>query len=508
MLIQRGTIDITSGTLVNASDGTIQSTSIPLYAGYGNSILAPLDNQGTVTISQGFYINKANESHYNSGDIQINNATLTFQGNQFENMMAGEIGGNGTLNVSGLSFVNNGSFIPGDSPGILNIQNDLPSAATAVLNFELGGPIIAEFYNSLAVNQIANYNGTIRINLIDGFVPNVGQEFLLATCNSYTGSFLVKNGLSINAWKEFELVYEASELKLITRVISGQTSPYAYDDFSTANDNVEIFVDVLYNDIDPNGENLSLVSVGPADNGVTQVGLNNMVSYTAGSSFTGEDRFIYTIENVSGCRTSGMVTVTVNPAIPQTPQLAYPADSTMDVSYDVTLGWYFSTEIDSYKVQLSDVPTFNGGNEILVSGIVDTFVLVNLLPQSTYYWRVLSENAAGTSAWSVTWNFTTGNYTGIEDEAISTPKVFTLKQNYPNPFNPSTTIKYEIPKLSFVTIKIYDVLGNEVAALVNEEKPVGTYELNWNAANLPSGVYFYRLQAGNFVETKKMILLK
>ena len=97
--------------------------------------------------------------------------------------------------------------------------------------------------------------------------------------------------------------------------------------------------------------------------------------------------------------------------------------------------------------------------------------------------------------------------TSAEDE-ISLPISYRLFQNYPNPFNPSTTIKYSIPKLSFVTIKIYDVLGSEVATLVNEEKPVGTYELNWNAANLPSGVYFYQLKAGSFVQTKKMLLLK
>jgi hypothetical protein len=83
-----------------------------------------------------------------------------------------------------------------------------------------------------------------------------------------------------------------------------------------------------------------------------------------------------------------------------------------------------------------------------------------------------------------------------------------LSQNYPNPFNPTTVIKYQIPKQSFVTIKIYDVLGSEVATLVNEEKPIGNFELMWNAENLASGIYFYRLQAGDFIETKKMILLK
>jgi len=85
---------------------------------------------------------------------------------------------------------------------------------------------------------------------------------------------------------------------------------------------------------------------------------------------------------------------------------------------------------------------------------------------------------------------------------------FKLEQNYPNPFNPATTIKYQIPELSFVTLKIYDVLGSEIITLVNEEKSAGNYEVEFNASSLPSGVYFYILQAGSFVETKKMVLMK
>ncbi len=85
---------------------------------------------------------------------------------------------------------------------------------------------------------------------------------------------------------------------------------------------------------------------------------------------------------------------------------------------------------------------------------------------------------------------------------------FSLEQNYPNPFNPKTTIKYQIPELSFVTLKVYDVLGREIVNLVNEEKPIGNYEVEFNATSLPSGIYFYRLQAGSFVESKKMILIK
>jgi CubicO group peptidase (beta-lactamase class C family) len=94
------------------------------------------------------------------------------------------------------------------------------------------------------------------------------------------------------------------------------------------------------------------------------------------------------------------------------------------------------------------------------------------------------------------------------DEISNQISDFYLEQNFPNPFNPSTNIKYSVPQSSHVQIKVYDVLGNEIETLVNEEKPSGTYELTWNAVNLPSGVYFYRLKAGSFVETRKMILLK
>ena len=87
-----------------------------------------------------------------------------------------------------------------------------------------------------------------------------------------------------------------------------------------------------------------------------------------------------------------------------------------------------------------------------------------------------------------------------------------LKQNYPNPFNPSTSIQYALNSAQFVTLKVYDALGNQVATLVNEQKNAGVYQVNFNPAagikNQASSVYFYRLQVGSFSETKKMVLLR
>jgi len=95
---------------------------------------------------------------------------------------------------------------------------------------------------------------------------------------------------------------------------------------------------------------------------------------------------------------------------------------------------------------------------------------------------------------------------GLEEEIFFTN--YFLYQNYPNPFNPTTIISYQIPELSFITLKVYDVLSNEIATLVNEEKTISNYEVEFDASGLPSGIYFYRLQAGSFVETKKMVLMK
>lgn len=93
-------------------------------------------------------------------------------------------------------------------------------------------------------------------------------------------------------------------------------------------------------------------------------------------------------------------------------------------------------------------------------------------------------------------------------ETEDLPSKFTLDQNYPNPFNPGTKIKYSIPVQTFVNLKVYDVLGRIVTTLLNEEKPAGNYEVEFNATALSNGIYFYRLQTDNYIETKKMILLK
>ena len=101
------------------------------------------------------------------------------------------------------------------------------------------------------------------------------------------------------------------------------------------------------------------------------------------------------------------------------------------------------------------------------------------------------------------------NLTGIDENLVGlTPEIFQLYSNYPNPFNPSTKIRYAIAKTSFTSLKVYSILGQEIATLINEEKAPGVYEVSFDGLNLTSGTYLYKLQSGNYTATKKMILLK
>lgn len=122
-----------------------------------------------------------------------------------------------------------------------------------------------------------------------------------------------------------------------------------------------------------------------------------------------------------------------------------------------------------------------------------------------YSWRMYSYNVIGRSAYTDTVSIVLSNVQTV-NEII--PEKYNLYQNFPNPFNPSTTISFDIPKAETVKLVIYDMLGKEITQLVNGVLQPGKYEINWNAAVLPSGAYFYKLQAGNFTSIKKLVLSK
>jgi hypothetical protein len=132
----------------------------------------------------------------------------------------------------------------------------------------------------------------------------------------------------------------------------------------------------------------------------------------------------------------------------------------------------------------------------------------NVVPaESGYYFTPPNKVFTNVISSVTNCNFTGSPLTGIEDKA-TLPTSFALNQNYPNPFNPSTTISFDVPVTSKVILNVYDILGNHVATLVNETKEAGRYNVTFDASKYTSGVYIYRIQAGSFVQTKKMILMK
>lgn len=170
------------------------------------------------------------------------------------------------------------------------------------------------------------------------------------------------------------------------------------------------------------------------------------------------------------------------------------------------LSWIVPTsgDISGYEVQYSNNPEFN--NATTLQSQITNLVITSGL-QNTTYWRVRSKNANGDfSAYSDAASFIPASPNSVKEQSI--PENFVLEQNYPNPFNPSTTIKFGVPVTGNVSLKVYDNLGNLVATLVNDVKEAGTHLVSFNASNLASGIYFYRLEAAGTSVSKKMLLLK
>ncbi len=179
-------------------------------------------------------------------------------------------------------------------------------------------------------------------------------------------------------------------------------------------------------------------------------------------------------------------------------------------SSDVLLQWRTETEKNSYgfeierrvvSSQVSAISDWQKIGSVRAHGTSNapneySFTDKNLLV-GRYDYRLKQIDNSGSFKYSQS----------VEIEIIA-PNNFTLFQNYPNPFNPSTTFSFDIPSNSFVSLKVFDQLGREVANIVSEELSAGSYSRQWNAANLSSGIYFYRLQAGSLSETKKLTMMK
>lgn len=190
----------------------------------------------------------------------------------------------------------------------------------------------------------------------------------------------------------------------------------------------------------------------------------------------------------------------------ETPKLVSPANQSIVYGSTAQLMWGSVEGVVGYTVQISTDREFN--NIVKSATTYSTaFTLSNVTPSVDYYWRVRSEFAYSSSYWSGVHHFVRGMSTSIEDETAE-PGEFRLLQNYPNPFNPNTTIAFVLGESAPVTITVHSADGRVVATLVNETVSAGTHSTSFDAKNLSSGVYLYRMQTPKNVITRTMTLVK
>ncbi len=172
------------------------------------------------------------------------------------------------------------------------------------------------------------------------------------------------------------------------------------------------------------------------------------------------------------------------------------------------LRWVPLADADEYEIVISKEENFN--QPVVEETLLNSrdFDFQNLDENTVYYWKVRARNEHGTGSWSETRTFNTGLSTSINDENTELPAEPGLSQNYPNPFNPSTQISYKLPRSTYVQLKVYNLLGEEIASLENSQKRAGTHSVTFDASGLSSGIYYYRLQTSDFLEVKSMTLIK
>jgi hypothetical protein len=319
VLVNESTCSWTEGNIILGGNvpGFINSSVLDIQtdAIFGENSLGKIINNGTLKKTTGDGITTISSSFVNNGFVEIQTGTLR-PTKTTTNTSTGVISGVGTFSKNSGSFINNGTFSPGLSPGVLNFTGNFTMSETAAYNIELGGTTSGTQYDRMDVSGTASLNGELNISLTNGFIPAVNDTFRIL--NSTGGSGI----------------------------------------FATVNVPTDINILTSYSE---NGVTIKVTSV------------------------------ISDIEN----------------------------------------------------------------------GLV-----------------------------------------------LELPKGHFLKQNYPNPFNPSTNIKFSVAKTGFVRLAVYNSIGEELDVLVSGQVNAGFYEIEFDAAYLPSGIYFYRIQAGSFVETKKMVLLK
>jgi len=287
--------------------------------------------------------------------------------------------------------------------------------------------------------------------------------------------------------------------------------PQALEDLVMVQEDSTVQFNLLRNDYHPQGDSLFITGYTLPQNGSLEQLSDSVFAYTPYIDYFGPDSFSYYISDENDLRDTGYVFININGRndAPEDFSLLFPADGSVFDTTIIEFSWQRSSDAD-YETLNYTLHVNNAQKDTSILGLSDTTVQfdgsVFFEDNQMYDWFVEVSDGHITVA-SDTFFFSLSLPSGIHSKSYI-PKRFELFQNYPNPFNPNTTIVFQLARSEEVILTLYDVTGQEVKSLIQEKLPAGEHRIIVSADDLPSGLYFYNIQAGSFSDVKKMILLR
>lgn len=428
----------------------------------------------------------------------------------------------------------NANFIPSNNPNLQSPKEALlnkygfitvsDQISDLVQKYDTTGAYLGFFAPSTGVNTAIldnirghNYrpNGNLVVCVGSGGNQNSIAEF--DESGVYLGQFITTGSGGLSS--PFDIIFRTNDVLVTTSTSAGV---YRYDhngaflnilvsglsfaqqiqelsdkrlavsEFSGTGSGVRIY--------DSSGVFLKLLNGVTGNRGVYQLGNGNFLV----TNNTG----VHELDSASGALVRTIVTgVSAQYITPFDPSLIIPVElvsfSAEAINGSIHLNWVTASEKNNYGF---DIEKFSSGQWFKIGFVEGKGTTTNLSTYSFFDNDIIQGiNTYRLKQIDFDGSFT---YSKVIEVNIELPKQFMLEQNYPNPFNPTTTIKYRLPEKANVTLKIYDMLGKEVAVLVNQEKEAGIHKIDFDASQLPSGVYFSQISAGSFSQIRKMTLVK
>jgi hypothetical protein len=381
---------------------------------------------------------------------------------------------------------------------VIAIAPQMQGSWSSPMGFVTAGGVLTSPGKTEALNYVANgsfesgsstwnfaSNGTADFSLVshDG-----GSAAQIAVTNPGTNLQLNQPGITIKTGTKYILRFSAqcNTGSDVCVSIQKNTTPFTcYGLWSTSVDLVSGWKQYA----------LAFTAANISPDSVTDA---RLLFWFTGNAQPGD---VYQIDDVS------LTVATDGASTPTAPAITSPTMNQTDAPLNVGIAWNGVSTAVAYEVEVATDQDFANMVDIRVASDCST-VMGPLDLGTTYYLRIRSIGADGAGSYSAIHLFSTTSQTAVEDGDGQVVKAFALAQNYPNPFNPTTRIRYNVPQRAFVTVRVYDVRGAQVAIADEGEREAGVHEVTFDASRLSSGVYFLRMASGSFVETRKMVLMK